>query len=355
MNISVRALQFLLILLVTFFLSPKSFAQNDLSFGNDNTVKGNIHVGDEIKYSGLSQQQAAKLRTLDIQMKQVLNQVIALNQSNLEAKVMRDSVVKLSQLIASYQLQIDRLQAVNDSIINSRRNDSIFRVEIEKNYQIKLKENLGQFWEANPNFNPDDYNTVIQYLKSKQNKSIQSFSSTNGNGIRYQGVKYFFQGQGLHTVYGWEGQNISKLPINIPGHGTFSLGTLKLKYNEYHRLVNNKESIFQDQIVLYRNNTNLTAEEAAAGNKNCQGQLGNIEFTNTTSEKIYLWYCPGNSVCSRHRTQNHYTIFPGQTQSLYDLTPGVYSYGSMKGNGLLYGYKNGQIKVTKCHTQKIAL
>ena len=68
----------------------------------------------------------------------------------------RQKILTLSEQIYGYQQKLERLIAVNDSIVLASDKDSLFYKKLEIQYNQQLEFVMADFWETHPNFNPED-------------------------------------------------------------------------------------------------------------------------------------------------------------------------------------------------------
>lgn len=351
--------------------SLASYGQNELEFGDDNTFEHSLIAGRDIYY-GLDSAQLHQLNLLNASIAKMNDQLAELAKQKNENQALRDTNTRKSQRIAALERQIAEDKRIRDSILNSIDKDSLVLAELNRYYDRAIDRELGRFWQQNPYINPESNKSWIQYAESQGVYVTDILNTGSSNYLKYQncggcvressgndwlgvavdGVQYFFNGAGTHTITGWQGKNIGSLSITIPGYGARTIFELREHYKKYNLLVQNRESAIDQQYARFLQNPKASVGEPVNPATPCSNNLGDLVVSNMLGQDVRVWLCNhSDSNCGEGSALYHLVIPAGGTATFFEVPEGVYNLNSKRGSGLVYPGPKGQVKILKCQEQ----
>ncbi|MBL7936231.1 MAG: hypothetical protein JNM51_10545 [Bacteroidia bacterium] len=325
--------------------------ENILNFNNSDLRNAIIIGGDQINnyYLGLDSFQKRKLDSLNFTIKLLsaeISKYDALFETN---EIYKDTILNLIRILSRNQRKIETLQKMNDSVMQSKKGDELVRDNLIKEYNRKLDEKWGDFWVANPNFDPNSNIQCVNMLEKTKGEtytnrysaySVQTplFSGCNECVRRYPGE---WQGININGVaYNFGTPAFENLTIHIPKHGPISIIDLRTMYAEYWYLVNNRVEYVDKPFEKYLAKKN-GLKDTINIIEECKSQNGILILSNKSNRHIYI-LVDGIS----------YSINPGELNKYkLELNPGYHQikvYVGTDYTALGAPVYDSQIYVNKC-------
>jgi hypothetical protein len=287
------------------------FSQNTITLTNC-TIDSSLIVNGDYKqiinnYQGLSNCQINDILRIELKIDSLTSMLGYLYKSISNEKMLKEEIAKQSLEIALLSYKFNKLKHFNDSVVESR-GDSLFVAFIAKRYNQHQENVLKGFWEEYPNFNPmSNLECVALYEKVNRtkcsnivnagvpyNKYVTCTNCVRSNpnewaGILTQGANYYFSGYKSHNyITGPKPLPFSKLRINIPKYGSFSIAKLRLIKSLYDNSIVNRETTILEAMQIHIQDSTLTNEQVFCKSVGYESRNGSLKIINTLDQNQEL-------------------------------------------------------------------